>query len=231
MNPADQAQIAAAKYNAEMARRDAGNLMTSATENAGLFTTKAEQQLAEGMAILGKTGNLSTETNAPVQSGLALGSKVSQETIDYRTQLETTIADLNKQLTNPNLDQQGGMKSTATGTVQVAPGPSSSDIKDKLKAAEDALAILSVGGGTKDISSPEALLHASGSDLLTMVNTRDALERDKRTLIRNAQSQAISMFKAGEQYDTQAKYAESAANWNMWSTILGGGLKIASTFF
>jgi len=203
MNPADEAAVKQAEYNATMARRDAGNLGTEAIANAAQFTTQAEQKLAQGMVILGKTGNLSVDTGAAMESGIALGNKDTAEATAYRTELTKTAND-------PNIYQHGSKEA------------------NKKQAAIDALAALGPGGAAlQDIRNPDALLHASGSDLLTMVSTRDAMERDKRTLFRSGENTQVAMMKAGEQYDVNAQYAKEAANWNTWTTILGGGIKLA----
>ena len=217
MNPADEAQIEAAKFNAEMARRDAGLLMTSAAEHARMFTSKGEQLLAQSIAILGKTGGLGTEKGEPLAQGTALGARETEELGGYRIELETKIDKLMKKLEESE---------TKSGKKQ------KEELRDDIEAARkelERLGVEGVGVETADIRSPEAMLYASGSDLLTIVNTRDALERDKRTLMRGAQSEAIAMLKAGEQYDVQAAYAKQAATWNTWQTILSGGLKIAGS--
>ena len=216
MNPADEAQIEAAKFNAVMARRDAGLLMTSAAEHARMFTGKGEQLLAQSIAILGKTGGLGTEKGEPLAQGTALGARETEEIGEYRTELETKIDELTEELEKKIHKYK------------------KKHIKEDLDAAKKELASLGAAGvdvETADIRTPEAMLYASGSDLLTIVNTRDALERDKRTLMRGAQSEAIAMLKAGEQYETQAAHAKEAATWNTWQTILSGGLKIAGLFF
>jgi hypothetical protein len=216
MNPADQAQIAAAEYNAEMARHDAGALLGSAAENSQRFAESAEKLLAKGMAVLGKTGNLSTEESLPVLSGIDVGATESQDITDYRSELEKKIADLQAQAAAPG---------------PRLPKPSVEQARlDEIKAAQDALALLGNAPVT-EVPSPDELLHAGGSDLLTMVSTRDALERDRRTLMRSAQNEAVAMLKAGDQYDVNADYARQAADWNTWNTILGTGLKIAGLFF
>jgi len=216
MNPADEAQIEAAKFNAEMARRDAGLLMTSAAEHARMFTGKGEQLLAQSIAILGKTGGLGTKKGEPLAQGTALGARETEELGEYRAELEKKIKDLTEAL------EAGQPKKIAK------------NLEADIESAQKTLAGLGVEGvdvETADIRTPEAMLYASGSDLLTIVNTRDALERDKRTLMRGAQSEAIAMLKAGEQYETQAAHAKEAATWNTWQTILSGGLKIAGLFF
>jgi len=216
MNPADEAQIESAKFNAEMARRDAGLLMTSAAEHAQMFTGKGEQLLAQSIAILGKTGGLGTKKSEPLAQGTALGARKTEELGEYRTELEKKIDMLTKAL---EAGQPRGVAKRMEADIE---------------SAQKTLAGLGVEGvdvKTADIRTPEAMLYASGSDLLTIVNTRDALERDKRTLMRGAQSEAIAMLKAGEQYETQAAHAKEAATWNTWQTILSGGLKIAGLFF
>ncbi len=89
MNPADEALIESAKFNAEMARRDAGLLMTSAAEHARMFTSKGEQLLAQSIAILGKTGGLGTEKGEPITSGTALGTRTTQELEDRLVAIRT----------------------------------------------------------------------------------------------------------------------------------------------
>jgi hypothetical protein len=211
MNPADQAQIEQAKFNASQARKDAGNLITSATQNAQMFTNQAEQKLAQGMTILGKTGNLSGDTSAPMESGVPLGANNNADWLKQKADLEASIPDLTSRVNDPHALQ-----------------PEHDKAVQNLQNAKDSLTALGAGGSAlQDIRNPDALLHASGSDLLTMVTTRDAMERDKRTLMRNAQSEAVKALQAGENYDKMGEYAPQAASCNTWSTILGGGLKIA----
>jgi hypothetical protein len=100
----------------------------------------------------------------------------------------------------------------------------------EIKKSQDALAALG-SGEVASVTAPDSLAFASGSDLLTMVTTRDMLERDKRTMLRSAQNDAVAMVKTGENYDAAAGYAKKAADWNTWNTILNGGLKIAGMFF
>jgi len=222
MNPADQAQIESAKFNAEMARRDAGLLMTSAAEHARMFTSKGEQLLAQSIAILGKTGGLGTEKGEPLAQGTALGARETEEFGEYLAELKAKV----------NKYKDVG-DSDLTGDEKIAATEAAIEMEEEGFDLDAALKILETMEGKElaDIRSPEAMLYASGSDLLTIVNTRDALERDKRTLMRGAQSETVAMLKAGEQYDVQAGYAKQAATWNTWQTILSGGLKIAGLFF
>ena len=208
MNPADQAQVEQAKWNASEARRAAGSLMGSAQESAQLFTTQAQQLLATGMTTLGKSGNLSTETSALPNSGIGVGTTDSKEYF-------AEIARLQKIIEDKGFDPA---KQESYDT-QAA----------KVKSAQDSLSALeSSSANVADIQNPDALLHASGSDLLTMVTTRDALERDKRTMMRNAQAEAAAMIRTGAQWDVNADYSRQAAEYNMWTNILNLGLKVAS---
>jgi hypothetical protein len=207
-NPADEAAVKQAQYNAAMARRDAGLLGTEAIANAAQFTTQAEQRLAQGMAILGKTGNLSVDPGTAMESGVALGAKDTTEFTDLQKKAE----DVAKKIADA-----GGVQ-TSAGAIQKA-------IADNIDTQHSALG--PGGKALQDIRNPDALLHASGSDLLTMVSTRDQMERDKRTLFRSAENTQVAMLKAGEQYDVNAQYAKEAADWNTWATILGAGIKLA----
>lgn len=220
MNPADRAAIESAKANAAMARRDAGLLMESGGENARMFTDRAEQQLAQGIAILGKTGNLSLGENAPIQTGVGVGEMETPEAKKYRSDTLARIAELKA---NPELE--GDVKGLSRSERARRNAEEIANLEEALKSLGPA------GGGQRDIALPTELLHASGSDLLTMITTRDMFERDKRTIMRGAQNEAMSMLLAGENYDEQAGWAKQAADWNTFNTVLGTGLKIAGMFF
>jgi hypothetical protein len=209
-NPADEAAVLAAQANAEASRRDASLMLESAGENARMFVESAEQQLAKGVAILGKTGNLSTEESALPSSGVAVGSEVSDEATKYRRELEAELEKL-----NPRGNREGE-EDAPEGTK-----------RRRMWEIEQALEAMGPEGDTTaDIRNPSALAHASGSDLLTMVTTRDTFERDKRTLLRGAQNEAMTSLIAGENYNEQALWAERAKQQNVQKTILGAGLKV-----
>jgi paraquat-inducible protein B len=239
-SPADEAAVQQVQYNADMSRRDAGNLMTEATANAAMFTTKAEQQLAQGMTVLAKTGNLSVDTGTAMQSGIATGPKDTTEFSSIQSDLQNQATDLNKQIADAQAKLAMASKLPTASQVEGGKGgqngPSEYDtLQTQIKNAQSKLTDVqtkltpmgSGGAGLQDIKNPDALLHAGGSDLLTMVSTRDQMERDKRTLFRSGENTAVSMLKAGEQYDVNAQYAKEAASWNSWQTILGAGIKIA----
>lgn len=212
-NPADRAAIEAAQANAAASRRDASMLLETGAENARMFTASAEQQLARGMVALGKTGNLSVEENALPESGIALGDTDTDESRKYRRELEAEIAKLRKEGNEPDETRSPG------------------NARRQLWDAEQALKALGPKGSTvADIRNPEALRHASGSDLLTMVTTRDSFERDKRTIMRGAKNEAMTMLISGENYEEQAGWAKKAMDYNTFQTILGTGLKIGGMF-
>jgi hypothetical protein len=213
-NPADRAAIEAAQANATASRRDASMLLESGAENARRFTESAEQQLARGMVALGKTGNLSVEENALPESGIALGSTDTEESKAYRKTVTDRIAEIRK---NRNFRSD----------ENAAPGTPHRELWD----LEQSLNAMGPEGSTvADIRNPEALRHASGSDLLTMVTTRDSFERDKRTIMRGAKNEAMTMLLSGENYDEQANWAKKAMDYNTFQTILGTGLKIGGMF-
>jgi hypothetical protein len=209
MSPADRAQVEQAKFNAEMAKREAGNIMTSARENSGLFTEQAEKTLSQGVATLGKTGNLGENVTdlSTVKTGIDVGSTETSEITGLKTQKAT----LEKQLS-------GSSKTDTLGR---------SSIEKELKTVNEQLGILGTTT-TSDITSPEALKFASGSDLLTMVTTRDLMERDKRTSMRNAQTEAMTALKSGENYTKAASTYSDAGLWNTMTSILGTGAGIFS---
>jgi hypothetical protein len=222
MNSATKAQAEAAKYNAKAAKRDASNLMTTAQESAESYTERANSELSQAMAILGKTGNLSTEENAAKTSDIDVGSYDTEEVKALRSESSTLAAELaktEKTITTESTESGGGVTSD---------NPEYTELSEKLKDVNEKLSIIGTGGGGTQIEASDALLHASGSDLLTMVSTRDALERDKRTQMRNYQTEAMSYLNASEQYEEQAGYLEDAASWDTWSTILGAGTGILS---
>jgi hypothetical protein len=187
VNPADEAAVQQAKFNAREAKRQAGLLMDDIRTNALRFNEQAEQQLAQGVAILGKTGNLGSEKSEAPSTGIALGD-ANDPAAELYDKTQEARAQRNR---------------------SVVPGP---DVK--------------LGVDVASITAPDSLLYASGSDLLTMTSLRDKMERDKRSLIRKGQSEAYSMLLAGENFTEQAGYAREAANYNMWSTILGGGIRL-----
>jgi hypothetical protein len=217
MSPADKAQIETAKFNAEMSKREAGNIMTSATESIGQFTEEAQKQLGQGVAILGKTGNLGNVKNTTPTSGIDVGASETSEV----TALRTRKSELEKQLTGLSKTVTTHTGDTENESITSA-NPEYTKTQKELKTLTEQLG--TVGSGAADIKTPEALLYASGSDLLSMVTTRDSMERDKRTLLRNAQTDAMTALKSGENYEKQAKTLSSASPWNTFSSILGTGM-------
>jgi hypothetical protein len=232
MNPADQAQIAQAQFNADMARRDAGNLMDEASANAQLFVQKENQNLATGVAALGKTGNLGFTKNELPTSGVGLGATDTKESLDLKKQYQGDVSAADAARTT--VMQQAaswGFKGTYEDLLKSGANipKSELDIIEKGKNSADALNSLPTNS-EPSVALPDAAAYASGSDLLTLVTTKDLMERDKRTMMRSAQNDAVAMLKTGANYDAAAGYASQAAQWNTWNTILGTGLKIAGLF-
>lgn len=216
-NPADEAAIEEAKFNAEMARRDAGHIMSEASQQAALFTAGAEQTLARGMTILAKTGNLgTTDSTAPTPSGIGVGSAESGEVQALRDKIAKDEA---------SLEELGGAPDT--GGDENANPSASTALMDQIAKEKRDLAILEESGTVKEIDAPTMLLRASGSDLSTMINLRDSMQRDVNTAMRSAQNDALTMLKNAGHYDQAAVFANRAAQYNTMNTILGYGFRTA----
>jgi len=221
VNPADEAQVEQAKFNAREAKRQAGLLMGDVTTNALRFNEQAEQKLSQGVAVLGKTGNLGFDKSESPDTGIDVGTTQAIPVVD----LKNAIADLEKQIAEAPeyvdyTDSEGNTTQRANDITE---------LERKLSTAQEQLGALTGPDKVPSIAGPDSLLYASGSDLLTMTSLRDKMERDKRALIRKGQSEAYSMLLAGENFENQAGYAREAGQYNMWANILGGGIKLAGT--
>jgi paraquat-inducible protein B len=209
-NPADEAAVAAARANEAASRTYATGIMKAATENYQLFKESAEQKLAERYVMYAKSGNVSTGTQAVSESGVAVGSPVSEEWGKQRADLNKTIADLQAQMDKLN-PKSGEHK----------------ELEENLKSAQDTLAAMGTSAeNLSTIRSNAATGHLSGSDLLTEVSFRDLAQRHGYTQMRSAENQAAAAIQKAEDFNTQANYLEDAATWNTWSSILGVGLTI-----
>lgn len=79
MNPADKAQVAQAEFAAQMARRDAGLITENTRQAAQDFTQQAESVLSQGVAVLGKFGNLGFERSKEPGSTVDVGETVTTQ--------------------------------------------------------------------------------------------------------------------------------------------------------
>lgn len=215
MNPADEAQVEQYKYNAREARRQAGLLMGDVTTNALRFNEQAEQSLSQGVALLGKTGSLSFEKSEAPSTGVDVGTVEGPEVAELRARVAAAQKEL-EEAPETTINDEGSEVPYDT-----------SELEANLADLQSQLTTLTSAGQVPTITGPESLLYASGSDLLTLTSLRDKMERDKRALIRKGQSEAYTMLLAGENYSEQAGYAREAGQYNMWSSILGGGLRLA----
>lgn len=222
-NPADEAAVQAAKANEEASRTYAKGIMASARESYQIFQESAEQQLAQRYTVYAKTGNVSTEEVGELpESGVPIGPGDSETFKTKKTELETKVDNLNKEIAalDAKVEKAGG-------------GPPGIDdvraqMKADLAAATSDLEALGPGAeALAQIRGNAATKHLSGSDLLTEVSYRDLAQRHGETMFRTAQNQATAAVEQAENFNTQADYLEDAAELNKWMTILGGGLKIA----
>jgi hypothetical protein len=223
-NPADQAAVEDAKFKAALARTDAGNTMKMLTEQTQQYKNSAEQTLSKGMVSLAISGNTGfKDSAAPAMPG-AVGATDPEEIVKLKSELpalEQQLATLPQTVEAGDAEGDGGR---GRGGPQANPEYSAlqakiADIKDKISVVGTDMA--------PTISDPSMLLRASGSDLLTMMNTREMMQRDLNTFIRTQKNEAMTMLKNAGNYDKAASYAKQAANYNTMSTILGYGFKIA----
>lgn len=224
MNPADEAAVEAAKANEEASRTYAKGIMSTARESYQMFQESAEQALAQRYTVYAKTGNVSTEVGELPESGVPIGPKDSETFQAKKTELEAEVDRLTSDLAdlNKKIDKAGG-----------GPPPVydiRAEIEGKLSDAQKNLEALGPGGeALAEIRQNAGTGHLSGSDLLTEVSYRDLAQRHGYTMFRTEQNKAVAAEVQGENFNTQANYLEDAATYNMWTTILGGALKIAGT--
>lgn len=234
-NPADQAAIEDAKFKADMARTDAANTMTTLTEQSQQFGAGAKQALAKGMVTLAMTGNTGFTNNAaPVMPALA-GSQDPQTVVDLRADLESLqakLADTPSEIEKIVTRRRGRRGEDGDGgetiTTMVA-NPEYTRLQGEIAAAQEKLSVVDLDVAPR-ISDPSMLLRASGSDLLTMMNTREMMQRDLNTYIRSQKGAALTMMENAGNYDLAAVYAEDTKNYNTLNTILGFGFKVAGLF-
>lgn len=218
-NPADEAAVQAAKANEEASRVYAKGLMSTARENYQLFQEQAEQQLAERYIVYAKSGNVSTEVGELPESGIPIGEADSETFKAKKSELETQVTDLTKELARWKKEFPSG-----GGPA----GPAITTLEKDLATAQANLEALGPGAESlAQIRGNVAAGHLSGSDLLTEVSFRDLAQRHGNTLFRSAENQAVAAEVQGENFNTQAEYLKDAATYNMWTSILGGALKIA----
>jgi hypothetical protein len=103
---------------------------------------------------------------------------------------------------------------------------------DAIKAAQEIagdsaakLAAIGANEPVEEITPLEQMNMASGSDLLGGVTFARMLERDKDMLVRKGQSDALSMYEAGESAEEQASYYDKASQaskgGDLFKTLLG----------
>lgn len=202
-NPADEAAAADARFKAAQARADAGNIMNQLTTKTQQYKKSAEQTLARGMVSLAMSGNLGfTENTAPGSSG-AVGS----------TEPESV-----KKLREAKTDRDPfGLIDSVSERATGGAGENSTD---------KTLDVVGTDVGVT-IEDPSMLLKASGSDLLTLMNTREAMQTDINTFIRSQKDSALTMLKNAGHYDSAAASADAQSQYDTINSILGWGFKIA----
>lgn len=225
-NPADQAAIEDAKFKAEMARTDAKNTMTTLSEQSQLFKQSAEQTLANGMVSLAMSGNTGfSESEAPA-SAAAVGSSDSEAVAT----LKTDVAAMQEELANtPSTIQQTVEGKDGDSSTQTVENPDYTRLQAEIATAQEKLDVVGKNV-TPTISNPSMLLKASGSDLLTLMNTRDMMQRDLNTYSRTQKNSALTMLENAGNYDLAAEYAAAESSYDTLSTILGFGFSVAGLF-
>lgn len=140
-----------------------------------------------------------------------------------------------------------GFSDSLTRDSGVDVGTLESDELTRLReaGATDDVAVLERANATQAIGGPSNLLRASGSDLLSMVHTRDMIERDRRKLIRMGQQEAGQMIfgadralsmgelydRTGAHFDRQEHFARQSRRLDTFTTVLNFGTSAAKTAF
>jgi hypothetical protein len=217
-NPADKAAIEDAKFKAEMSRIDAGNAMTTLTEQSQQFSAGAAQALSKGMVSLAMSGNTGFQDSvAPLMPG-AIGNQDPETVIKLRGDLPA----MQEKLANtPSVIED--TFSYGGGSYE---NPEYSRLQAEIASAQEKLDVVGADVAPR-IQDPAMLLRASGSDLLTMMNTREMMQRDLNTYVRSQKGASLTMLENAGHYDVAAEYAEATMRYNTLNTILGYGLKIA----
>jgi hypothetical protein len=179
--------------------------------------------LAQRYLVYAKTGNVSTEIGELPESGVPVGTADSETFSAKKTELETQVEGITKEIKRWK-DEFGGRAD------QGVAGQAIGKLEAELTAAQSNLEALGQGAETlPQIRQNTATGHLSGSDLLTEVSYRDLAQRHGNTLFRSAENQAVAAITQAENFNTQAGYLENAAAYNTWTSILGGAMKIAGT--
>lgn len=229
-NPADKAAIEDAKFKAEMSRIDAGNTMTTLTEQSQQFSAGAAQALSKGMVSLAMSGNTGFQDSAtPLMPGV-VGSQDPETVIKLRED----IAGMQEQLANTPSEIErtvyrgrGGPEGEGgRETTTMVANSEYARLQAEIATAQEKLDVVGVDAAPR-IQDPSMLLRASGSDLLTMMNTREMMQRDLNTYVRSQKGAALTMLENAGNYDLAAEYAKDTMNYNTLNTILGYGFKIA----
>lgn len=225
-NPADQAAIEDAKFKAEMSRVDAANAMTTLTEQSQQFGAGAKQALAKGMVSLAMSGNTGfKDSPAPDMPALA-GAQDPQTLVDLRNDL----ASMQERLAGmPSQIEQTVSGREDREITRMVANPEYTRLEGEIASAQEKLSVVDLDVAPR-ISDPSMLLRASGSDLLTMMNTREMMQRDLNTYIRSQKGAALTMMENAGNYDLAAEYAKETKNYNTLNTILGFGFKVAGLF-
>lgn len=219
MNPADKAQVEQAKFNAKMAKREAGLTLEDTALQADRFTEQARQTLGQGVAILGKTGSLGFQRSARPDTGIDLGIGIDPE-----------LAAKARRTPRPVEPDYRGMDEEGRGRAERDYQNQLKDWEEREREAQIARRGIAEIQGVPEIELPGASLYASGSDLLTMASLRDKMERDKRRLTLEGTRDAYTYLLSGENFDEQAAYAKKAARYNAWMTAAQFGTQVASWF-
>ena len=225
-NPADQAAIEDAKFKAEMSRVDAANTMTTLTEQSQQFAASANQALANGMVSLAMSGNTGFKDTAVPDMPALAGSQDPETVVNLRNDL----AAMQEKLANTPSE----IERVVTGredreiTTMIA-NPDYTRLQGEIASAQEKLAVVDKDVAPQ-ISDPSMLLKASGSDLLTMMNTREMMQRDLNTYVRSQKGSALTMMENAGNYDLTAEYAKEQKSYDTLNTILGFGFGVAGLF-
>ncbi len=228
-NPELKAKEKEYTWRAEQSRIQARQTLEWGRERIADFSMQGEELLAQGVTLLGKTGSLAESKGAEPGYLTDVGLKDSAEA-------QSKINDLQKQLDElspedfTRITRQGGREgNNVTVTDTAAYEAKKKELEDQLTQYRTLEGL----GKTAQITGPEQMRYATGSDLTALAATRTLLERDRRRMIRSGQQSALAMLEAGQMYDVQADYMKDAQAWDTASTVLEllmGGLKTVASF-
>lgn len=242
------AQAEQYKRQAQAARKQAGLTGTEAVENLQDFRLNARKTLSTGAVNLARSGSLGWERRDQVGSGVDVGSKMSEETKQITSSIESArekIPELQEQL--ETIDKYETYEETVqyhdTGPEQVTRrriNPEWQSTKDQIDSLKSSIST----GQSKlnkawekmedleDVSMTQAGEYAVGSDALAMSRATDTLEKTRRKYMRKVQRNVYTMLDNADAYKEQAAAASEAADTmrrnqvakGIFGTILGGAM-------